>query len=155
MESKKISKIGSMTVDEHEDIIREAVMNDPCAYDFLNRITNALRVYDNLVDKDKPISDDEIEQIFPDLMFDLSKNKFFRIYRDVLESQIFVSWNAWKDANEFQKTNDPAKLHCAWFIRNYCNELVPLCAWLIGGRQHARKISLRLREGYLGDWPNF
>jgi hypothetical protein len=155
MEAVTKAKIGSMSVEEHESFIREAVMNDPYAYDFLCRITEALRVYDNLIDKDKPVTETEIDQVFPDLMFDLSKNKFFRAYRDVLEAQIFVSWNAWKDANEFQKSDNPAKIQCAWFIRNYCNELVPLCAWLIGGRNHARKISIKLREGYLGDWPNF
>lgn len=134
---------------DHIALLEEACLSNADAMDFLLRIGLVFRVWDDLIDKDRTVSDNSIENVFTDLCFDLSRNVFFRKHREVLESTIFLSYNAWMDANELTKSAAQKERDCAFFIREFCNELVQLCAWLLGGKKHARSISMKVRRFYL------
>lgn len=138
-----------MDFSQHHHLLKIAVLEQDDALDFLLKMGKVFRVWDNLWDQDKEVTPQDADEALTNVTFELSRNPFFVRYRDVLECQIFLSWNAWKDANEWEGSIDPYKKRCAWIIRDYCNELVQLCAWLIGGKDHVRKVSLLIREAYL------
>ncbi len=134
------------TLDSHKALFMEACQNDAQAVDFLMRLARLYRVWDDLYDGNREHSGAEISECFADAMFGLMDNKFFAAYRDQLWPQIVIAYNAWMDANEWAKCGDQEKEYCAHFIKNYCDEIVMLCAFLIGGREHMRKVSLMIRE---------
>ncbi|KAB2836982.1 MAG: hypothetical protein F9K48_00350 [Candidatus Brocadia sp.] len=138
-----------MKFQEHRDLLMEACLGNKHAVDFLLKLGTIFRVWDDTWDRDRPVTPHQLDTSFSDLCFELSRNPFFKLHRDVLEAQIAVAWNAWHDSNEWWDDEDPIKQNCAWFIRDYCNELVQLCAWIIGGKEHMRRISLKVREAYL------
>lgn len=131
------------------EILKKACLGNEDAFNFLMTISKICRLWDDVWDQDKTHSKEDFDECFSKLSFDLSRNTFFKRHRDMLEAQIFVAWNAWSDANQWDKSENVKKKACSFFIRDYCNELIPLCAWLVGGREHARKISPEAREIFL------
>jgi|SRR3990167_942718 len=131
------------------DLYKKVCLGNEDALNFLKTISKICRLWDDVWDQDKTHSKEDFDECFSQLSFELSRNMFFRKHRDMLEAQIFVAWNAWSDANEWNESENLKKKTCSFFIRDYCNELIPLCAWLIGGRAHAREISLEARELFL------
>lgn len=119
------------------------------AYDFLYRMANIYRVWDDLWDKDKEVSKEQADDVISDLAFELSRNKFYKENQAALEAFIFVSWNAWSDANIWKGHDNKMKALCAWFVRDYCCEITALVAWLVGGKEHARNLSLTIREFFV------
>lgn len=143
-----------MTQEEHFELLKEVCGStvgelNIDAVNFLIRVGKVFRVWDNSWDQDKPNTKEDYDTVFSDLAFDLNRNSFYREHRDVLDAQIFLAWNCWHDSNEWHGNENTSKGVCAWFIRDYCNEIVPLVAWLLFGKEHARDISLRVREAYL------
>jgi hypothetical protein len=121
------------------------------AAECLVKIGKLFRIWDDVWDGDKKHEKEEFDSAFADFSFDLGRNQFFRRHRDVLEAHIFLSWNAWKDSNVWRDSGSKMQKLNAWFIRDYCNEIVPLMAWLTGGKDFARKVSLGVREKYLNE----
>lgn len=113
------------------------------------KIAGFLRVCDDNWDRDVVLNKNQFNNTFADLAFELSRNKFYQENMHAIQAAIFMSWNAWMDANAWHSSNDPLERNCAWFIRDYCNEMVMLFAWLVGGKEHARSISLEIRKVYL------
>lgn len=140
-----------MTNEEHTNLLLEVCLGDADAVNMLLRLGKIFRVWDNVWDGDGAVSKEDIDGAFSDLAFDLSLNEFYRKHRHIIDAQIFVAWNAWQDSNIWRSDVDPAKGVAAWVIRDYCNELVQLCAFLKGGKDHARSISLKVRTAYLGE----
>lgn len=139
---------------EHLDKNYVQLLNDVSlgykpALDYLLIMSNVFRIWDDLYDCDKDVDREIVNKVFADLNFDLSRNSFFQVHREVLESFVFLAWNAWMDSNSWHGNPDKMKGICAWFIRDWCNELDILVAWLVGGTDHARSISLKCREFYL------
>lgn len=130
-------------------LLKEVTLSDPDALGYLMVMSTVFRLWDDLYDQDAEITQESINSVFTALNFDLSKNRFFRQHREVLEAFVFLAWNAWMDSNTWQGNPDKMKGICAWFIRDWCNEIDVLVAWLIGGTEHARKVSLKCREFYL------
>ncbi len=124
-------------------------MDDLDAMACLQSLARIFRAWDDCWDGDNKLGKEGVDGAWGDLAFELSRNSFFVKHGDVLRAMIFISWNAWMDSNEWADSTNPKKKEAAWHIREYCNEILPLFAWLIGGRAHARSISLRARESYL------
>jgi hypothetical protein len=87
--------------------------------------------------------------VFQQLTFDLGRNPFYVANRQLLEGFLFLAWNAWQTANLWKGHPEKIKGVCAWFLRDFCNEIDILVAWLVGGTEHAKKMNLRCREFYL------
>ena len=138
-----------MICEDKKNELREFCNGDEDALDFLCKLSFIFRVWDDEWDQDASHSKEEIDNVLGDLAFELSRNPFYRKHRDALEAQIFIAWNAWKDSNEWKVSGDRIEKICAWFIRDYCNEIVNLVAWLTGGKNYARSISLSARKRYL------
>lgn len=135
--------------DEYKVLYMEACKNDEQAVDFLMRLARIYRVWDDLYDRNREHTGDEISGCFADAMFGLMDNKFFLAYRDQLWPQVVIAYNAWMDANTWAYDDDTKRKYCANFIKNYCDEIVMLCAFLIGGTKHMRAISLKIRNQFL------
>jgi len=138
-----------MNQKDHTDLLRAAFLGDEAVLDFVLKLISVYRVWDNVWDGDRPCTKQDVDNAFTTLLFDLEKNSFFRSNRDVLNAQIFISWNAWQDANVWCDAANKYKRCAAFYIKNYCDEIVHLCTYMVGGKAHARDFSLKLREAHL------
>src|SRR3989304_8411760 len=138
-----------VTRESYIELLAEITNGNVDAYEYLLLMGDVFRAWDDLYDSDAVPAPAMADRIFSELTFNLSRNKFFREHRNALEAFIFTAWNAWKDSNTWKGSEDKLKGSCAWLIRDYCNEIDQLVAWLVGGVEHARNISLKCREFYL------
>jgi len=135
-----------MTDQEYREMAMMICMDNQDAFDCLIKLKDLCRIWDDCWDCDKMVDRDDVDNVFSDIAFELSRNEFYRKNRDALEAQIFVSWNAWQAANEWKEHPERAKRLYAWFIRDYCFEIEHLVAWLVGGKEHAKKLNLIIRD---------
>lgn len=138
-----------MTIDEYKVLAAQIAKDDPEATEFLVKLNELCSLWDNMWDGDHVIDREHVDEILSFICFEFSRNSFFKKYRDVLEAQIFVSWNAWHAANLWKKDKNAVKRHYAFFIKEYCFEIEHLVAWLIGGKEHAKQMNLIIREAAL------
>lgn len=116
---------------------------------YLLLVANAARILDDLVDKDYEVSNESIYKLFFMLFVELPADPFYLQYRPLLAGVHILVFNAWIDANAWEKEKGRKKQY-AEVIKDYVNELLPLVAYINGGYEFMRKVSLVVRETFLG-----
>lgn len=110
---------------------------------YLECICYAARLMDDAVDADRgPV---EYHRLFHVLLVELPANPFFQAHREALIAMHSATLNAWQDADAWLATQDIRRQHALVF-RDYLTELGLLVAYLVGGYDHRRTISLQVRE---------
>lgn len=132
--------------------IRKFVRGDEQAYEFLMSIHRIVDTWDDLIDKDKPISDDEINNAFHMALIGIPRNPFYRanfaLLNPLLESAI-VDWHT---ANVLEKRGDEVSLREAYVIRCSIYTLDIMSARILGGNDWALAVSLEIRS-FGNEWP--
>jgi hypothetical protein len=59
---------------------------------------------------------------------------------------MFAGLNAWLDSVELEQAEDSWSKTWAYVLRDWYAELVPACAFLVGGFEHMRLVSLEARR---------
>jgi hypothetical protein len=131
--------------EEHLGYFKKAANGNDNAFDYLTAMGNIFRLWDDEYDQDKKIDKDFANKVFCDMNFNLARNKFYQENIDTLSSFVFLSWNAWMDSNEWRGDKTRIKGLCAWFLRDFCNDIVPLVAYLTGGPEFVREFSSEYR----------
>jgi hypothetical protein len=121
-------------------------LGNASAIDFINRLFDAVELWDDLIDKDVEISDAHINRVFGSLMFFLPANDWFIDNRKYYLPLMMASINAFHDANAMQDSESPRLRNLAFHIRNFGIELHIATALLIGGYEHMRAVSGEIRE---------
>lgn len=117
--------------------------NCPEARAYLECVCYAARLMDDAVDADHgPV---EYHRLFHVLLVELPANAFFQRNRDALIAMHSATLNAWQDADAWLAHQDIRRQHALVF-RDYLTELGLLVAYLVGGYEHRRQISLQVRE---------
>ncbi len=129
------------------EIIPLCCNGDKAAERYLRQIAYVTRVIDDLVDKDVDIPEDKIYRTFFILSVEIPTNPFYLKHMGPLLGVQSAAYNAWMDANKWEKGTEEQKKH-ALVIRDYINELCPLVAFLTGGYDSMRKVSLHVRETF-------
>jgi DNA-binding GntR family transcriptional regulator len=122
----------------YEDRVRRACAllagNNPAARAYLECICYAARLMDDAVDADHgPV---EYHRLFHVLLVELPANPFFQANREALIAMHSATLNAWQDADAWLATQDIRRQHA----------LGLLVAYLVGGYEHRRAVSLQVRE---------
>lgn len=115
------------------------------AVNFILQLGEVAEVWDDLIDGD-PVPPDRLHSAFITAVFDLSGNPFFNLHRDYLRPLILAGMNAWLDSVVLEAKPDSWSRTWAYALRDYYMELVPACAFLLGGYQHMRRASLEARQ---------
>lgn len=89
--------------------------------------------WDDLIDKDKVRSDDEINQCFTAMLGRLPRNPFYQHFIRDLAPLMMSTVLQWKDANKLETIGDLAERNMAFMLRNMLMQVVGYCIWLIGG----------------------
>jgi len=129
-----------------EDKIRYALRGYQPAVDFFFLIRDVLHFWDDLIDKDKPVSNDYINRSMFSAVIRLPSNPFFRQYQDTLLPIMVNAVANWQTANQFEAEDDTRRLQIAYVIRSdYANILIQL-AYLVGGYDWMVEVTPMIRD---------
>jgi hypothetical protein len=89
--------------------------------------------WDDLIDKDKVRTDDEIDQCFTAMLGRLPRNPFFQRFIRDLAPLMMSTVLQWKDANKLEVSGNLSERNMAFMLRNMLMQVVGFCIWLVGG----------------------
>lgn len=119
-------------------------VNNPAAVAFILSFFDMCEVFDDLIDKDKPVTDEDIVRTLFNALVDIPMNPFFIQHRMELVPVIITGINAWLDANRLEKGSDNDKVF-AYVLRDWYAELVSFIIFLTRGRHYLRTVSMDVR----------
>ena len=127
--------------------LRISVCNgDQHALMFLSALMDSIELWDDMIDQDAEISSETINRVFMNLLFWLPQNPFFEKNKMYLLPLVMTCINAWMDANEWQKSPVSRCRQAAWWLKQMGVEMYSSVAFLTGGFNHMRRISLQARK---------
>lgn len=119
-------------------------VGDTNAVSFILSFFDMCEVFDDLIDKDKPVTDEDIIRTLFTSLVDIPMNPFFVQFRQNLVPVIITGINAWLDANKLEKGSDNDKVF-AYVLRDWYAELVSFVIYLTRGRHYLRTVSMDVR----------
>lgn len=125
-------------------LIKSVCCGNAQAEEFCREILGIVNVYDDLIDRDNPVSDDQIHRMMWAALVTLPRNAFYRQWFDVLNPVMMQAISNWRIANTMEA--DRENYQVAFVIRSSYVDIFCTVALLLGGTQHALTIGRQLRE---------
>lgn len=119
---------------------------DQQAVDFLMLISRTYEFFDDLVDRDKPYTDEMAISVLFDLTIELPRNPFYLFYKDQLIPVMATAINAWVDSIRLERSGGDTGKNIAYVLRFWCVELVMFTVLLLRGRDYLHSVSLDIRR---------
>jgi hypothetical protein len=132
-------------MDDREHLLY-AYQGDTDAVDMVLSIAETSHIWDDLIDRDKPVSDTQINRAFFIALLELPRNPFYIKHRIELLPVMTTSAVNWLTANEYEKGADEEAHALAHVLRYSIADLVLLVAFIIGGRDWVQKVAPELRR---------
>lgn len=107
---------------------------DQQAIAFCYEVVAVAHVWDDLIDKDKPVEDKAINDVFFAVLLKMPSNPFYRQYQDQLRPIMMSAIAQWQTANILEKGDDNDK-DKAFVLRASIFHIIQFCAIIIGGMQ--------------------
>jgi len=131
--------------DQIAEIYAEVTQGDEYARQFLAAWHHYCHAIDDIVDGDIPFSAETLLKLL------VQANQVYSLpfyLRNALILQPVVAsvTSTYADSVAWEKDSEPWKRNIADVIRQCGNEMVLTIAWIVGGYDHQRRISLKLRE---------
>lgn len=128
------------------DLVRSVLKDHPAAVAFYMVLFGVAHFWDDLIDRDKPISDESINGVMWNVLVTLPNNPFYRQHFDTLNPMLVNAIANWQTANTFERGDDE-RLHQVAFVArsDYANILIQ-CAYLIGGREWMLEVTPLIRS---------
>lgn len=134
----------------------ELLCGDEDAADLVEMVAQWSHVYDDLIDKDKPVSDARLHQAMWAAMFGISENRHFLKHQVEYTAILKTGVINWIAANEMQASGCQEQLAIAHAIRYSIGDIALLAMQLTGGYEHAFKNASRCRLMLQADtWANY
>lgn len=124
--------------------LAEWIGND-AAVDFIQDFAHVCEVWDDLIDRDRELTDNEIHAAFWVLVTELPLNPFFDQFKRQLIPLLVTGINAWMDANEMERSPLRNDRVFAYVLRDWYMEFVSYVIYLARGREYLREVSLDVR----------
>lgn len=129
----------------------EFVQGDTDAVRFLVDLTYVLHLWDDLVDRDNPRSEQEINQGFRIALVDIPRNPFYLRHLPDLRPLMMNVILQWQDANQMERKGNHHDLHMAYMLRAGMLQVFNYCAYLVGGPEWAEQVGPDMRRLYQED----
>jgi hypothetical protein len=119
-------------------------IGDPYAIAFILAFADACELFDDMIDKDKPVEDAHVIRVLFSLITELPLNPFFDAYKAQLIPILVTGINAWLDSNELEKGDENEQVF-AYVLRDWYMEFVSFVIYLVRGRDYMREVSMDVR----------
>jgi hypothetical protein len=111
---------------------------------FIRQFGDVCEVFDDLIDKDKPVTDADIARTLFVVLTELPLNPFFDKYKHQLVPIIVTGINAWLDANKLEKGSQNDRVF-SYVLRDWYAEIIAYCIYLCRGREYMQTVSMEVR----------
>ncbi len=130
-----------------QEFMLMAFKGNRSAVDFVLMIARVADVWDNLIDKDNPVSDEAINSAFWLLAVEMPGNAFYREYIDDLRPVMATGILNWMAATRMERdeTLPHRAIEIAHVIRYSIADVVMMVALLCGGPEWAAQVGPELR----------
>lgn len=138
-----------MSTKTDREFMLYAFKGNQAAVAFVLMLVRVADVWDNLIDKDAPVSDKDINDAFCILALEMPKNAFYRDHVDELLPVLETGILNWMAANALERNCDSGRsIEIAHVIRYGIADVALLVASICGGREWAEDVvpELRLRS---------
>ena len=136
------------------DLIARFLKDDKDAISFIMSIHDLVEIWDDLVDKDNPVSQEQVNSAFYAALITIPRNQFYARHFAELNLTIENAIIDWMSANALEATGDAEKLRMAYVLRSSAMTLTTVCANIIGGPAWALKVNTEFRA--MGDtWDEY
>lgn len=120
-------------LNKHIPLFSEFLRGDAGAVQFVVRVFRALHIWDDLIDKDKAVADDEIHAVFWDLLIGLPADKFYQAHLGLLSSTLVNAMVNWHIANKLEREGDEKDKSIAFILRGAYIDVLSASALVVGG----------------------
>lgn len=103
-------------------------------------------IYDDLIDKDKPITDGDIHRAFWLANVEMPRNPFYRAHFDVLNPLVMAAITSWRAANDMERDKLEDDLPVSFVIRSAYCDIVVMCVLILFGPDAAANAALSIRR---------
>lgn len=125
---------------------------------FCESLFRVSQTLDDLIDRDKPVTNDAIYQAFWEALIDIPTNSFYRAYELTLRPLMAAALQDWKDSVTLERDDSHHNKTIAFVLRDQLTSLVVQCACLVGGfvwmQQVSKDIRLQFHSETLGEYIN-
>lgn len=118
-------------------------------------LMNICQVWDDLIDRDKEYTDNDINRVFQALLFTVPLNPFYDKHQDELRPIIMNAILKWFDSNKMEKEGKEEDLHMTYMLRAEIYSIFCYIAFLVGGLDHAKTVGVDIRRLYDEKLPEF
>lgn len=131
---------------EHFERIALSVLRDADAARFVAQVCAAAHLFDDLADRDREVTPEQVLAAFRALLVEIPANPFYRRNFEQLHPLFDTFILSWGTANVLERGDDEERLRVAYVIRSDYMNLVLRCAQLLHGFDYALQVSPRLRD---------
>lgn len=133
-------------LDRHVPLLLEFLRGDKAATSFVVRVFRALHVWDDLIDKDKKVTDDEIHAVFWDLLITLPADPFYQAHLHLLSSTLVNAVINWNIANKMEREGNDKDKSIAFILRGAYIDVLSAAAFIVGGIDWVNHIGPEIRR---------
>jgi hypothetical protein len=140
---------------EQQQLLYQVVRGHSEAAEFCIMLIEVLHLWDDLIDRDKPILPEAINKAFWQALVELPRNSFYQEHFHDLIPCLMTAILNWHAANAMEATPSEPDKEIAFILRSSYADIVIQAAHLCGGYDWAIQITPLIRrefhkEGYAG-----
>lgn len=140
---------------DERQFLNDVLLGNVDAIRFCETLFRVSQVIDDLIDKDRSVSDRTIERSYWDAMIEIPSNPFYQRHLQTLVPLMQTAFNDWLDANTLENADDHGR-NIAFVLRDSVGNIACQVAYLVGGFDHMRSVSplirLHIHEDTLSDY---
>jgi hypothetical protein len=118
---------------------------DAYALAFILDFADACELFDDLIDRDKPVEDAHVIRVLFSLLTEMPLNPFFDRFKQQLIPIMITGINAWLDANALERGTKNDQVF-AYVLRDWYMEFISYVIYLVRGRDYMREVSMDVRR---------
>ena len=131
---------------DEAQFLREVLLGREDAVIVCRLIGQISQTWDDLIDKDRTVSDSEVNAAFTAALIRLPAQPFYREHFLELQPVMRQAVIDWQTANAMEDGGDGHDLSLAFVLRNTLVSFTVHCAFLVGGHEHAVKAAPQIRR---------
>jgi len=141
-----------MLTKNEPEFLNHVLLDDQAAVAFCSVLFGISQTWDDLVDRDKPVSDGDINKMMWEALITLPGNSFYQTHYGELSVLMQSAIVDWMDSNELEHGSDHNKL-VAYVLRDSVTTILIHCARIVGGYEWMREVSVEIRDAIYDEPP--
>jgi hypothetical protein len=126
-------------------LFRKIANGVPAAAELLDILFDILHAWDDLIDRDKPMTDADVNKMMFRALVLLPRNAFYRAHFDDLNPLVVAAIQNWMTATHFERYGSESDEVVAFVLRSSYVDIGTQVALITGGFEFAQAINVEMR----------